>query len=90
MPPLLTEDINRIARTPEGLWRKHVVITKSDETEYNPPLRGLLVMGAGNVTATDLEGNDVEYPDCPVGFFIHALHTRVKNATTATNLISGY
>lgn len=89
MPPLLAADIDKIARTPEGLWRKHKAITKSDSTTYDPPLRGLLVMGAGDVVATDLEGNDVTYPSCPVGFFIHALLTKVKAATTATNLISG-
>jgi hypothetical protein len=91
MPPLMLADINKIARTPEGLWRKHVAITKSDDTTYDPPLRGLLVMGAGDVTAVDLEGNSVLYSDCPASFFIHALLTKVMSTgTDATNLISGY
>lgn len=89
MPPLMIEDINRIARTPEGLWRKHMAITKSDSTTYDPPLRGLLVMGAGDVVATDFEGNDVTYSSCPAGFFIPTLLTKVKAATTGTGLISG-
>lgn len=87
---LKAEDIKRLARTPEGLWREHVAITKSDVTTYDPPLRGLLVMGAGDVICEDMEGTEVTYPSCPAGFFIHTLITKVKAATTASDLISGY
>lgn len=63
-----------------------VAVTASDVTVYDPPLRALFVGGAGNVTLTGLDGNDATFTGVTAGTILPVSCTKVKAATTATNI----
>lgn len=70
-----------------------VAITPDDDTEYKPPLRGIRNGGAAAVTVVvDLRDNgedialhNVQPGETLVGYFL-----RVKETTTATDLVGMY
>lgn len=66
-----------------GLWREMLAPTPDDDTEYDPPLRGFLVLVEGDVELTDIIGNDITKADVPAGTFIPGYITKVKEGTTA-------
>lgn len=63
-----------------------VAVTASDVTVYDPPLRALFVGGAGNVTLTGLDGIDAVFTGVTAGTILPVSCTKVKAATTATNI----
>lgn len=63
-----------------------VAVTPSDATTFDPPLRSLFVGGAGNVTITGLDGVDAVFTGVTAGSILPVCCTKVKAATTATNI----
>jgi len=63
-------------------------VTPSDSTVYNPPFRGIYVGTAGNVVLTSVRGNDCTFK-AAAGAILPA-GTKVKAATTATDLVALY
>ena len=73
-----------------GSSRLGLTITKSDTTVYNPPLSGIYIGGAGNLTivmAGDDPANPVTLTAPPVGSFLNLNIAQVMAATTATLLV---
>jgi hypothetical protein len=68
-----------------------VAVTKSDVTTYAPPLQGLYVGTTGHLTLTiiDPQGNeaDVVFSNVPVGTHHFGPVKKVKDATTAANIV---
>lgn len=60
-------------------------VTKSDTTEAR--YFGLYVGGAGDLVLTTLAGDEVTFTGVPAGFLLPLGVRRVKNATTATNIV---
>lgn len=74
-----------------GPWKYAVAIVQSDSTVYNPPLRGLYVMAAGNVKVLTANGVTRTWA-CPAGFWIPDYISKVFDTDTAVadvNLHSG-
>ena len=61
-------------------------VTPSDATTFDPPFRFLRVGGAGNVTITKLNDEDLEIQDVLAGEVIWMAAKKVKAATTATKI----
>lgn len=60
-----------------------ITITASDETVYNPPLRGVIVTADGDVIVETLKGDaEVTIPALK-GQLIPALITKVKDGSVA-------
>jgi hypothetical protein len=68
---------------------RHVAVTPSDTTTYDPPLRAVYCGGAGNLVLTDLDGTDCTYV-VAAGQQISGFFTKVKAATSATSLVGRY
>ena len=72
---------------PSGLAVDAVAVTTSDSTTYNPPLCGLYVGGAGNVTVKGRSGVAVAFANVPAGTVLPILCSSVMaTGTTATNI----
>lgn len=68
-----------------------VAITPSDSTIFNPPIRGIYVGGAGNVSVVTVLGSTVTFTAPPVGTILDIKCTQVRlTGTTATNLVGLY
>lgn len=83
---------DRLKRTQQGvnsLWRTTIPITPSDSTEYDPPLRGLIVTAAGVVEVSDADGTTRALGTIPAGVQLPGIYTKVRAATLAT-VIGGY
>lgn len=64
-------------------------LTKSDAVIYAPPLQGVYVGGAGNVTIVDPYGNNVTFTAPAVGSIIPCLISQVMAAGTTATLLVG-
>lgn len=67
--------------------RKHIEITPDDETEYKD-LKALYVGGEGDLVIEDITGEEVTYENVSGVFLFEA--KKIKEATTATNIIGWY
>lgn len=66
------------------------VITKSDTTTYNPPLRALYIGGTGNVSVDTAGGQPgVLFSALPVGAIIPVTAVKVNSTNTTATLIVG-
>lgn len=72
----------------EGLG-KAVAVTKSDTTDLGRT-RAVWVGGAGNLVVTMADGNDATFTAVPAGSWLGIQVQKVKNATTATNIVALY
>ena len=70
-----------------GISTDGVNVTASDVTVYDPPLRYLWVGGGGNVVITGMDDVDVTWTGVQAGGYILMACTKVKAATTATNIV---
>lgn len=62
-----------------------VAITGSAQTLTNPG-RGLLVTVTGDITFTTAGGDEIEWPDCPVG--VHPITVAsISNGATVTGYV---
>lgn len=78
-------------RFSSGPLQQTFAITASDATKYAPPLRGIFVGGAGNVTIINEEGNSVLFTAPAVGTVLPVIASKVMaTGTTATALVGGY
>lgn len=64
-----------------------VAVTPSDATVLTP-FQSLFVGGAGNVTVTLVSGSDVVFTGVLAGTILPIRGTKVKVATTATNIVA--
>lgn len=62
-------------------------ITPADATVLTPTWGGLFIGGAGNVVVTTLDGNIVTFTGVLAGTILPIVVTRVRTATTATNIV---
>lgn len=62
-------------------------ITPADATVLAPTWGGLFIGGAGNVSVTTLDGSVVTFTGVLAGSFLPIVVTRVRTATTATNIV---
>lgn len=81
--------------SPAGSWDSVVEPTRSHErlTDFSsdvpldPPARELLVVAAGDVELTDLEGNEIIYAAVPAYTRLPGFWTNIGTATTSTDII---
>lgn len=72
---------------PSGLAADAVAVTTSDSTVYTPPLCGLYVGGAGDVTVKGRGGNAVTFKAVPAGTILPiVVQSVMQTNTTATNI----
>lgn len=62
-------------------------VTKSDSTVFSPAASALYVGGTGDVVVTTEGGEDATFIGVPTGFILPIRCTKVKAATTATNIV---
>jgi hypothetical protein len=72
----------------EGLG-KAAAVTKSDTTDLGRT-RAVWVGGTGNLVVTMADGNDATFTAVPAGSWLWIQVQKVKNATTATNIVALY
>lgn len=63
-------------------------VTEHDANPLSNTSRALYIGGAGDVTVTMLDGNDVEFVGVPAGTILPIRVTHVKTATTATDIVA--
>lgn len=90
MPPLLKADIDRIARTPDGMCQNHQAVTPSDSTVYDPPLRVIYAAGSGTLVLTDINDVDATYTVLAGTVVNWMLIKKVKAASTATGIVGSW
>lgn len=73
---------------PTTTVRRYEAVTPSDATEFSPWFRALRIGGAGDIVVTDIEGNDVTFVGAQVGETLPIWGSKVKAATTATDIIA--
>jgi hypothetical protein len=66
-----------------------IAITKSDTTNYDPPLAALYVGGTGDVAVKTAAGNTVVFSAVPAGFIIPIACKQVRSTSTTATLILG-
>lgn len=69
--------------------RGAINVTKSDAVIYSPPLQGLYIGGAGNVTIVDQYGNNSIFTALPVGTFLPVAASQVMSTGTTATAITG-
>lgn len=62
-----------------------IAITKSDSTTFD--VRALYIGAAGDVVVTTRAGNDVTFKAVPAGSILPIRCTKVKAATTASEIV---
>jgi len=62
-------------------------VTPSDATVLPPTWGGLWVGGAGNVSVTTLDGTVLLFNGVAAGTWLRIVATKVRAATTATNIV---
>lgn len=79
------------AESADGPWRLCQAITKSNDTLYDPPIRGLYVGTEGDVTVKDLYGNSVLFKDVPQGHVLPGVFIAVmETGTDASDFVAGF
>lgn len=80
-----------LENNPTGLIRNWVAVTPNDSADNvgtDNVAIGLYITVAGNVTFTDVDGNDVTV-NVPANFYLNCSVARVKaTGTTATNIFA--
>lgn len=69
----------------QGVSEKFVAITKSDSTPLS--IRGFYVGTGGDVVAEDVSGTTVTFKNCAAGAFYPFAARKIKNATTAADIV---
>lgn len=69
--------------------RGAINVTKSDSVVYTPPLQGLYIGGAGNVTIVDQYGNISLFTAPPVGTLLPVAVSQVMSTNTTATAIVG-
>lgn len=73
----------------DGAARDAFVVTKSDTTIFDTPVRGLYIGGTGNVNVRLLNGEQCLFSAVPVGTIIPiACKGVMSTSTTATNIVA--
>ena len=75
---------------PSGLAADAVAVTPSDSTIYTPPLCGLWIGGAGNVTVKGRSGNAVTFTNVPAGTILPMVCQAVMATNTTATSITGF
>lgn len=65
------------------------VLTKSDTTTYDPPLRSLYVGGVGDVNVVCPDGSTAIFSAVPVGTIIPVIVSKLMSTSTTATLVVG-
>ena len=79
----------RVSTSPSGVATKSTPITPNDSTEITPPLRGIHVGGAGDITGRLIDDTeDREFKGLVAGqWYPYAFKLIKATGTTATDLV---
>jgi hypothetical protein len=75
------------SRMPDNPLRRMQAITKSDATEYDPPIILLRCGGAGDLSVKDIEGNTVAITGIVAGEYVPGPFKQILNASTTTAMV---